>query len=86
MHSLLVCLQNIIPVVAVFQGIYCCQKSRLEGIVPNTSRPEAVYGHSLIINPSVVMYQEIHPYSAVNIDSIIITTCLIRMREWILSA
>ena len=28
---------------------------------PNTSRLEALYGHSLIINPSLGMYQEIHP-------------------------
>ena len=42
--------------------------SRAEGnlevggdVQPNTSRFEAVYGHSLIINPSLGMYQEIPP-------------------------
>ena len=41
--------------------------SRAEGnlevggdVQPNTSRLEAVYSHSLIINPSLGMYQEIH--------------------------
>ena len=31
---------------------------------PNTSRLETVCSHSLIINPSLGMYQEIHPYWA----------------------
>ena len=30
---------------------------------PNSSRPKAVYGHSLIIIPSLRMFQEIPPYS-----------------------
>ena len=45
--------------------------SRAEGnlevggdVQPNTSRFEAVYGHSLIINSSLGMYQEIHPCRA----------------------
>ena len=29
-------------------------------------------------------YQEIHPYSAVNIDSVKINTSLLMMREWVL--
>ena len=50
--------------------------SRAEGnlevggdVQPNTSRFEAVYGHSLIINPSLGMYQEIHHCKTVSIDS-----------------
>ena len=39
-------------------------------VKPNTSRLEALYGHSLIINPSLGMSQEIHPYDAINIDSV----------------
>ena len=50
----------------------------------NISRAEAVYGHSLIITPSLLgMYQEIHPSSAVSIDSVKINTSLIMMREWV---
>ena len=44
--------------------------SRLNTIWPNTSRLEAVYGHSLISNLAQGMYQQIHPYSAMNIDSV----------------
>ena len=32
------------------------------GVQHNTYQIEAVYGHSLIINPSPGIYQEIHPY------------------------
>ena len=49
--------------------------SRAEGnlelrgdLQPDTSQLEAVYIHSLINNPSLGMYQEIHPYSAMNFD------------------
>ena len=31
---------------------------------------QCMYGHSLIIIPSLGMYQEIHPFSAMNIDSV----------------
>ena len=64
--------------------------SRAEGnlevggdVQPNTSRFEAVYGHSLIINPSLGMYQEIHPCRASSIDSVKINTSLPMMRECI---
>ena len=64
--------------------------SRAEGnlevggdVQPNTSRFEAVYGHSLIINPSLGMYQEIHPCRASSIDSVKINTSLPMMREWV---
>ena len=64
--------------------------SRAEGnlevggdVQPNTSRLEAVYGHSLIINPYQGMYQEIHPCMAGSIDSVKINTSLLMMREWI---
>ena len=47
--------------------------SRAEGnlevggdVQPNKSRLEAVYGHSLIINPSLGMYQKLHPYRTMN--------------------
>ena len=63
--------------------------SRAEGnlevggdVQPNTSRLEAVYGHSLIINPYQGMYQEIHPCRAGSIDSVKINTSLQMMREW----
>ena len=63
--------------------------SRAEGnlevggdVQPNTSRLEAVYGHSLIINPYQGMYQEIHPCMAGSIDSVKINTSLLMMREW----
>ena len=49
---------------------------------PNTSQLEAVYGHSLIINPYQGMYQEIHPCMAGSIDSVKINTSLLMMREW----
>ena len=62
--------------------------SRAEGILeaggdlqPNISRLEAVYGHSLVINPYHGMYQEIHPFGAGSIDSVKINTSLIMMRE-----
>ena len=29
-----------------------------------------MYGHSLITNPSLGMYQEIHPHRAISIDSV----------------
>ena len=51
------------------------------GVQPNTSRFEAVYGHSLIINSSLGMYQEIHPCRASSIDSVKINTSLQMMRE-----
>ena len=64
--------------------------SRAEGnlevggdVQPNTSRLEAVYGHSLIINPYLGMYQEIHPCRAVSIGSVKINTSLLMMREWV---
>ena len=64
--------------------------SRAEGILevgedvqPNTSRLEAVYGHSLIINPYQGMCQEIHPCRAGSIGSVKINTSLTMMREWV---
>ena len=64
--------------------------SRAEGnlevggdVQPNTSRFEAVYGHSLIINPSLGMYQEIHPSKASSTYSVKINTSLPMMREWV---
>ena len=53
-------------------------------VQPNTSRLEAVYGHSLIINPYQGMYQEIHPCMAGSIDSVKINTSLLMMREWLI--
>ena len=50
-------------------------------VQPNASRIKAVYGHSLIINPSLWMYQEIHTCRARSIDSVKINTFLIMMRE-----
>ena len=62
--------------------------SRAEGnlevggdVQPYTSRFEAVYGHSLIINPSPGMYQEIHPCWVISIDSVKINTPLLMMRK-----
>ena len=62
--------------------------SRAEGnlevggdVQPNISRLEAVYGHSLIINPYQGMYQEIHPCRAGSIGSVKINTSLLMMRE-----
>ena len=49
-------------------------------VQPNTSRLEAVDVHSLIINPYLGMYQEIHPRSAVSIGSVNINTSLLMMR------
>ena len=64
--------------------------SRAEGnlevggdVQPNSSRFEAVYGHSLIINPSLGMYQEIHPCRASSTYSVKINTSLPMMRECI---
>ena len=61
--------------------------SRAEGnlevggdVQPNTSRFEAVYGHFLIINPSLGIYQEIHPCRASSIDCVKINTSLPMMR------
>ena len=51
-------------------------------VQPNTSRLEAVYGHSLIINSYQGMYQEIHPCMAGSIDSVKINTSLLMRREW----
>ena len=44
--------------------------SGIGDLQPNSFRPEAVYGHSLIIDASPGMYQEIYPYWAISIDSI----------------
>ena len=41
---------------------------------PNRSRLKAVYGHYLIINPSLGMYQEIPPYRAISFCSVKINT------------
>ena len=38
---------------------------------------------SFNITPVASGYQEIHPYSAMNIDSVIINSSLIMMREWV---
>ena len=66
-------------------GLYI---SRAEGnlevggdVQPNSSRFEALYGQSLIINPSLDMYQEIRPCRANSIDSVKINTSLPMMRE-----
>ena len=48
---------------------------------PDISRLRAVYGHSLIINPSLGMYQEIHSTRAFSIGSVKINTSLLMMRE-----
>ena len=51
----------------------------------NSSRFKAVYGHSLIINSSLGMYQEIYSYiyiyRAMSIVSVKINTSLVMMRE-----
>ena len=44
---------------------------------------QAVYGHSLIINPYLGMCQEIHPCGAVCIGGVKINTSLLMMREWV---
>ena len=54
-------------------------------VQPNSSRFGAVYGHSLIINPFLGMYHEIHPLRASSIDSVKINTSLPMMRECDLS-
>ena len=54
-------------------------------VQPNASRLEAVYGHSLIINPSLGMYQEIHPYEVSSTYSVEINTSLPMMRECVLT-
>ena len=63
--------------------------SRAEGnlevggdVQPNSSRFKAVYGHSLIINPSLGMYQEIHPCWASSTYNVNINTSMPMMREW----
>ena len=53
-------------------------------VQPNTSWLEAVYGHSLIINPYQGMYQEIHLCRVGSIDSVKINTSLLVMREWVM--
>ena len=61
---------------------YCIRTLARGGDVqPNPSRLEAVYAHSLIINPYLGMYQEIHPCRAVSIGSVKINTSLLMMRE-----
>ena len=52
-------------------------------VQPKTSRLEAVYGHSLIINPYLGMYQKIHPRDrrAVSIGNVKINTSLIMKRK-----
>ena len=40
---------------------------------------------SFNITPVASGYQEIHPYSAMNIDSVKINTSLIMMKEWVVS-
>ena len=62
--------------------------SRAEGnlevggdVQPYTSLLWAVYGHSLIINPSLGMYQEIHPCRASSTYSVKINTSLPMMGE-----
>ena len=50
-------------------------------VQPNASQLEAVYGHSLIINPSLGMYQEIHPCRTSSTYSVKINTSLPMMRE-----
>ena len=39
---------------------------------------------SFNITPVASGYQEIHPYSAMNIDSVKINTSLLMMREWLI--
>ena len=54
-------------------------------VQPNTSRFEAVYGHSLIINPSLGMYQEKHPCRASSTYNVKINTwhvCTIEKDHW----
>ena len=46
-------------------------------VQPNISRLDAVYGHSLVINPSLGIYQEIHPCGAISIYSAEINPSLV---------
>ena len=41
---------------------------------------------SFNVTPVASRYQEIHPYSAMNIDSVKINTSLIMMKEWCIQA
>ena len=49
-------------------GLYTHTAERRD-VQPDISRLEAVYGHSLIINPSLGMYQEIHPCNDVRMGN-----------------
>ena len=51
----------------------------------NTSRLKAVHGHSLIINLSLQMCQEIHPCKTYSINSVKINTSLAMVRECIVA-
>ena len=57
----------------------------ISGGMYNPMHPESrqctSYDHPLIINPSHGMYQEIHPYSAMNIGSFKINTSLMMIKE-----
>ena len=58
---------------------------RLKGIYiiqPNTSPLEAVFSHSLNINPSIPSHQEIHPYWTIGIVSVKINPFLLMMITW----
>ena len=70
------------PCCCFLPGIILLPNLKVGGhVFPNTSRLEAVYGHSLIINPYQGMYQEIHPCMAGSIGSVEINTSLLMMRE-----
>ena len=51
------------------------------GVQPSASWFEAVYGHSLIINPSLGICQEIHPCGVSSMYNVKINTSLPTMRE-----
>ena len=50
---------------------------------PNTSLVFVEHGHSLLINPSLWMYQEIPPSLPISIDSVRINLSLVMVRECI---
>ena len=78
-------MQQVVQCTMTTKRFFSKAKGNLEvggDVQPNISRLEAVYGHSLIINPYQGMYQEIHPYRAGSIDSVKINTSLLMMREW----
>ena len=79
------------PYTAERRDVLCCTSTRTKRFPEGWGTSEGMYivqpdttWQCTVINPSLGMYQEIHPCRAMSIYSVKINTSLQMMREWII--